>query len=724
MATVRDNPYIELYEQLSIPERLEPANIAAMLEEHKLAKEEPVKIKVSSAKPEKPVRLAERKPEEADTEIRNITVSGSKRKTSAAFRSAASIAACAALALGIAGYVNIGKEPELPEQVQSGGSYASDYDDIHKSFEKYYIDDAGKTLDSAIEDIEHSYNESTNDAVSENAVTEPSAPESDESIAPDVSGAPANPEQPNSSAPAPEGDDPIEAPMPPNTEIPSEQVDELLPLPESDAVYDDGIKFGNGFILVPDSNVLRIISTASRGIEYHANIFPLYEEGSAKTLAGYFVDGTKAVTVYSVISGGEAVSDPLYGDGNYYETASGTRSSVEVCIYDIMNGEAVLSSSTVQSGSLIDMSFVNGSLYLVTAYNDYRTEPIIGVDDLESYVPSYTLNGVKYYIEPSDIMIPDYVSNTDYTVISGINIDGTVSVKAVLGYEDRVILRNGAVYLLGYENYGGSDCTTVRVFGLSGGNVAYAGAVDIEGVALGGAGVSTFDNAIAVTTVRETESGYVTTLGIYGATMELIARANIPGALTTAKREGDCIYLSGSKSGCGIDLSNLSAPTVIETAPKKDKAEGLVPFEDGYVTLTQRPSGEILLSKLYKDETGELRLAYSETVTAEPTAHSKAVENNGLLFVSGDVIGLPYGYYDGLDNTYRYALYRSTGAGFEFMGQIEFHEVDDAFEPERAILSGGMLYVFSEGRVNSVIVSDSVTLVGTADIVPSAYSGH
>ena len=725
MANKAGNPYLELYEQLHIPERLEPQNIAAMLSE-RTATAEKKTITVSSAAP-----VREVKEDKTSEREKNITVSGSKRKTSAAFRSVASIAACAALALGIYGYANAGKTPEIPEQPKAGGSYASDYGDVHKSFEKYYIDDSNKTLDSAIEDIEHSYNENTNDTTpggsvtAQNPVTEKPEPEVSEPATsaeperePETPTVPTAPETPEDPAPAP-----------------AENVEEKLPLPENDAEYDsESVKFGNGFLLVKDGNILRVISTSGAGISYSGNIFPVFTDQSAKTLEGFYVDGTKVVAVYSVIGGAAAednadgedslvdgLIDSLYGA----EPTAESRNSVEVCVYDISGGEPALTSSTEQSGSLIDMNFNNGSLYLVTAYNNYRNAPIIGVGDLESYVPSYSLNGTKFYIQPSDIMIPDYVSNTDYTVITGINVNGTVSVKAVLGYEGRVLLRNGAVYLLGYENYDGKDFTTVRVFSLAGGEVVYAGSVDIDGVALSGAGVSTFGSAIAVTTIRDTEAGYVTTLGIYDETMnKLPSGVDIPGALTNATRDGDRIYFSGSNSTCGIDLSDLSKPVLLNEKPSKDKAEGLVACADGYVTLTKAPGGGILLSKIVKDAAGELRLAYSETVTNEATAESAAIENNGLMFVSNDVVGLPYGYFDGLDNCYRYALYRSTATGFEFLGQIEFHETDDAFRPEKAILNNGILYVFSKGRVNSVIVSDSVTLIGTADIVPSAYSGH
>lgn len=737
------NPYIELFEQLSIPERLEPQNIAAMLSERAALNTLPEK---SSVKPEKTHYSAEKSD---DVGERNITVSeGGRKRTSRVYRCVASLAACAALALGIYSYVGSGTR-NIRTDDRGGGSYASDYNDVHKSFEQYYIEDAGKTLDSAIADIEHSYNESNNDPTNTDPAQEPTVPDeppvsaapSTEPVEPQVSGDSTVGEIPDETQPSsgtePETNPPADEPS--ATE--PEKVDEKLPLPEKDAVIDDGgILFGEGFALIRDSNVLRVISTAAgpHGVGYVGNIFPTFEEETSKSLAGFYTFGNRIVAVYAVESlrtpepdsealedNGQSVVGELF-DSLYSDTSvsDNTRSSVEVCTYEYTGlGDPMLVSTTVQGGGLIDMNFINGSLYLVTAYNDYRFAPIIGVEDLDNYVPSYTVNGVKYYVQASDIMIPDYLATTDYTVISGIGVDGSVSVKAVLGYEGRVLLRSGAVYLLGYDSVDGKDYTSVRVFSLSGGNVIYAGSVDIEGVALGGAGVSTFNGAIAVTTVRSTDHGYVTTLGIYDGIMNLISSADIPGALTTVKRDGNRIYLSDSKQSVGFDLTELSKPVTIDGTPAKNPAEGLVAFQDGYVTLTKSKDG-IVLSKIIRNADNTLSLAFSEIVCSEQSASSEALENNGILFVSNDVVGVPYGFFDGLDNCYRYELFRETESGFESMGYVEMHETDDVYKPGRAVLNGGVLYVFSDGRVSALTVGDSVALLSKVDIVVSSYGGH
>lgn len=695
------NPYIELFEQLPIPERLEPRNIAAMLDAK--AAQKTIIAKTSSERPEREAK--------APVE-RKITVSSSKHRTSAAYRSVASIAACAALALGVVGYMGIGNS-EIPSDMRGdGGAYASDYDDVHDTFQKFYVDDAGRTtLDSIIEDIGKSYSDTENENTHN---TDPSSDpvEPDDQNQPDIT----QPAQPDND---PDVTDPKDDPDPVDPQpIPNETVDDVVPLPENDAVIDNSdIVFGDGYFLVRDANIIRIFTTRNGMIQYTGNIFPVFNDQASKSLVGLYAEGSKVVAVYSVVKSESFVE-------NTESVFTGTRNSVEVCVYDIVDGIAELSSDTVQGGSLINKNFVNGSLYLVTAYSDYRISPIIDAQDLESYVPSYTVDGIKYYVEASDIMIPDYISTTDYTVISGIGVNGGVSVKAVLGYEGRVVLRNGAVYLFGYDNSYGTDLTSVRVFSLSGGNVKYAGFVDIDGVALSGDGISTFGNAIAVTSVHKVDNGYDTALRIYDETMNLVSEMDFPGALTTAKRYGSKLYLSGSKDKYRIDLSNPSEWERVSETPVKNTAEGLVEFDGGYVTLTKAANGSIVLSKITKNADGELRLEYKATVTSEMGATSKAVDNNGLLFVSANVVGLPYGYFDGVDYCYRYAFYCATDSGFVLIGYIENHETDEVYENVKAILNGGVIYIFSEGRVCSAVIGDSVAQVGAADIVESAYSGH
>ena len=633
-----------------------------------------------------------------------------------------------------------------PEPENKGGAqFAEDYDDLHKTFEKYYVDDSDKkTLDSAIADIEHSYNENNDemgsahvaqtspveeepDATAENSAQ---VPEPETQSQTQATEAPTNvpdnvatDDEPNEEAPVVE-----ELPTPEPEETPVENIpDEKLPLPENRSEQSGGkTLFGDGFMAEELNGVIRIFDTNGIRIALTDNIAPTFTPGVEKTLCDFFVDGTRLTAVYTA-SGSypadasvDGMLDTLYGP------REGSRNSVEVCIYNIFGGMAVLDTNFRQDGCLVDMNMQNASLYLVTAYNDYRTAPIIGVEDLQSYVPSYTVNGTKVYIEPTSIMIPEYLATTDYTVISGITPGGGVSVQAVLGYEGRVILKPGAVYLFGYDSSLGNDVTSAKVFSLANGQVVYSGTRDILGVALGGAGISQFGDYIAVTSVMKTADGCDTVLDVYNGLMETVSRVTFSGAaLTSVERIGDVLRFKGAKDVYCIDLSDPTNPSrVDEPKNEEDPAEGLVEAAGGYITLTKNSSGEIVLSKLSKDRSGSLRLDFKTTVCSESGARSKALDDNGIMMVSGNTVGVPYGYFDGLDYCFRYALYNITPSGFEPAADMEIHETDAAFEFGKAVMGGDSMYIFSEGRIYRAAVQDGIAVTGTANIIESAYSGH
>lgn len=727
MANKVDNIYVELFENLKIPKRLEPENIAAMLAE-KAAQTS--NIKTSRTKNYTPSISAKRS-EQAETSERNITITSNIRKTSTTFRMIASIAACAALAFGMAGYMGVFDKKLPQEPPKSGAQYAEDYDTLHKTFEEYYVGSEDKrTLDSAIADIEHSYNDNENESHPDSALTPKPSEDDSETIA-------AAPSVTESNVPDNVSDPPAEETAPEIEEIyndedaPDSSYEEIK-LPEQKAKSFDGeVLFGLGFMAEQNGDSLRIYSTDGGKIALTDTVMPFSVPGTDKTLLGFYTDNLKLTVVYSVANSAVYAYDPAANGmlGTPYgapTSASASGYSVEVVIYSIVDGRAVLNTDFTQDGSLVDMNFQNGSLYLATAYNDYRNTPIIGVEDLQSYVPGYTVNGIRNYIDPQNIMIPEYLSTTDYTVISGITTDGAVSVQAVLGYEGRVILKEGAVYLFGYDTTSSGDVTSAKVFSLANGQVIYSGYKDIDGVALSGDGISLFGSSIAITSVSSTLDGYVTTLAVYDGTMELISRVSFQGvALTNVKRVGNMLYLSGaSESGVAIDLSNPAQPEwSTENSPKDDITEGLVEIDGGYVTLTLDDSGELLLSKLSKDDSGNLVMNYS-TVLCEDGGRSKALDNNGILFVSGSTVGVPYGFFDGLDYCFKYALYRASSNGFELLGEIENHEVDEVFENGKAYLNNGYLYIFSDGRVYCASTKDGLSVVSTANLIQSAYSGH
>lgn len=717
------NIYSEMFESLSIPERLSPENIAAMLETNAAAVKNRAAISLSSA---------------SDRNERDGVSSTSSKKTgtrrvSSYYRTIVSLAACAAMVFGVVRYFDNSGIPST-DDAAAGSTYASDYDELHKTFRKYYVDDEEKkTLDSAMTQIEHSYNDSENDNVSDDV----------DSAEPSVSGNESGPEEttpnvPDSSvSPEEQGSQSVQ----PNGE------GVMLPAPAGEKVPENTIISGNK-IFVRDKNDVKVILTDNGNMEYVGNISPQCGMFETKTLEQIIPVGDRIALVYSVVND-EPVSIPVFDGGSTVDelmssiyadsVETNTTHSAEVAVYDIYSdGKIVLASDFIQSGEFIGVTFNGGYVYVATDYDNYRHTPLIGVDDLDSYVPSYTVNGEKLYIQAENILIPGYVSTTDYTVVSGIAAcepSIPISVQAVLGSEGKVIITESAAYIFGYSNSSGFDQTVCEMLGFASGAVSYRGSVSVDGVALSN-GIHEDSGVILVTTIKSSDTGYVTSVYALDSGMSVLSKIEFPAIMSDVSFDGSRVYLTSSAGSYAADFTSAAAPELISYEDNINIMSGAVEFGDGYVTLAKDDGGNLVLSKLITGDNGELSTqarvvvcpegATSSGMTAQNVS-SLALGDNSVMYVDPEngYVGVPYGFFDGYDYCYRYALYRLAGSSFELVGQIESHEVDDAFEIGRSILSDGILYITSEGRIYAAMVGESsLSVISSAEIIESSYSGH
>lgn len=706
------NIYGELFEQLPIPERLEPDNIVKMLDEHMLAQGKRSAIAVSESSA--PVKK---------------TATSAKRGRSATYRAIMSVAACALLVLGLMRYnANdsvINTEDPVP------GSYASDYDDIHKTFQKFYVDDSNKTtLDTAIAEIEHSYNEADssieNDVVEKNPTVTTS---SDDKVS-------------QENTPVIPDDEPSDIPADDHEEIIDEPSHIILP-DVSEYSNDLGIIADSQKLFVRDGNAIRIF-TASPALDAYAYIVPECAENETKTMVGFTVVGDRLAVVYSVETL-EVIEETQVDDNDdtqpesdsvldniitgtfadEVETKGILKYSAEVVVYHLADDGAYIAYTQSQGGKYVDSVAGEGSVYVVTDYCDYRLAPLVGVDDLDSYVPTYTVNGEKRHLPASDILIPSKITTTDYTVISGINLAASsleTSIQALLGYEGRIKVTDSAVYVFGYETESATG-TGVEIFSLSDGTVSNKGYSVIDGLALSGDGITVIGDSLIVVSISDSETGYYTTLKVYNDDFEILSKVEFPALLTNVAKDGSTLYLNNAERAYAVDLSNPLRPKLSDVDDERNICDYLVTFEDGYAALID-DDGKLVLTKIIEDVNGELRVCAQVTV-CDTAYTSKALVNNALMYVGGNLIGVPYGYFDGLDYCYTYALYKSGVNGFELVGTFETHETDSSFEFGGAKEYNGRLYVFSDGRVYELSADENaLAFVSKSDIIYSTYSGH
>ena len=70
-------------------------------------------------------------------------------------------------------------------------------------------------------------------------------------------------------------------------------------------------------------------------------------------------------------------------------------------------------------------------------------------------------------------------------------------------------------------------------------------------------------------------------------------------------------------------------------------------------------------------------------------------------------------------------MYKLEGKEFRFIGSLESHEMDTAFEYGKATMQDGVLYIFAKGRVYSALANaDTLALLDSVNLIESTYSGH
>lgn len=365
-----------------------------------------------------------------------------------------------------------------------------------------------------------------------------------------------------------------------------------------------------------------------------------------------------------------------------------------------------------QNGSYTSSKIVDGMLYMVSAYSDYRVKPLDTQADLDSFVPAYYFNGEKYYVAAADIIVPSYANSTDYTVVSAINVGGediTATVKAVIGSSKNVYCSAETLYIAGVGRKD-KEYTIISSFDLSDGGITYKSSGSIEGAVFGHS-MNEYDGLFRIATKITDETGstsisvYVLdgTLTVVNGAGKLLPDSNAP-AVRFEESYARIIDENG-ESAIVIDLS-ANPPTLVQSllgssaylySYSDDKLMSIGKSEDNGFTLT-----------MYDAETG---LALNGVVFGNDGAEKNSAaltDRRALLFDrESGIIGVPvYSHNEfGTQNSYYVFVYDET-AGFMQKGVIEYVDVDDSMIFLRGSVSGDTLYIMSMGRVISARLSD------------------
>lgn len=387
------------------------------------------------------------------------------------------------------------------------------------------------------------------------------------------------------------------------------------------------------------------------------------------------------------------------------------RTNAVVDIYDISDKtNPTHITNYKQNGSYTSSRIVNGVLYMVTGYCDYRSAPLDKNADLDSFVPAYYIDGEKHYVAAGDITVPANANSTDYTVISAVNVtDGTAAVKAVLGSSRNVYCSADTLYIAGVgKSNADSDYSVITSFSLSDAGMTYKASSSVAGKVIPYS-MNEYNGVFRIATRISDENGISAALYALDSSLTAVRSAGqlLPNQKVTSVRFEEnyaSLYINGeNEAAMVIDLS-CDPPAQVQSSV--GRSAYLYSFSDKMLLGLSKAENGIELT-MYNSE----GLVTGTTVVVDDAADvsSPALKDRRALLIDTErsLIGVPVYEHNEFGTRSRYFVCKYTeGVGFETVGSIEYSDLDDSRIFKRAVINGDTLYVIGGTRIVAVQLED------------------
>lgn len=595
----------------------------------------------------------------APAEESSVKITAKSAKRTVIMRTLAAAAACVALAAGFTAFREENAKPvEIESQKEYEAVQVQSYDELYNIYTGIYLngsDEAAKGAENGdgVEIITDEDTANSETGTSETTETTPAITEA---------------------APATE----------------TEKAQETIEAVRSDFSDADIVKSNDKCIYYICGGTLYAVSKQDMAV-----VAEITEEDPPFEM---YISGNSLVLV-----GEHTASDPK---------DSSEHTSVCVDIFDISDGAPVRLKSYKQSGvytsARIDDS---GILYLVTGYSDYRAAPLDETADLESYVPSYYIEGEKKYVAAEDIIVPPGANNTDYTVISAVKCSApvNVTVKAVLGSSADAYCSDNSLYVASSGTKDGAVYTSVTSFDISENGLVYKASGSVDGELVSRYSMTEADGKFRIACRAYNENGMMTT-NIYtlDSSLGIVSKSEglLPGIIAGA------VKFDGSYAS--IFENGATEPSLVvdldKTADSADKATGFMAAyvnsfgDDLMVGITS--AGDSLKLELYGSADGvklnEISFAQMQGVTSPALTDKKAM----LIDTENGIIGIPVSAATEFGVKNQYYVFGCNQNGFTEKGVFEYNDLDNSYRFDRAVVTDGVLYIIGSGRMVSVSLAD------------------
>lgn len=415
-------------------------------------------------------------------------------------------------------------------------------------------------------------------------------------------------------------------------------------------------------------------------------------------------------------------TDEKNADPNRTESVS--RANVAVDIYDLKDkSNPKLTTSYKQNGKYTSSKLVDGVLYLVSDYSDYRTAPLSDGASLDSFVPAYSLNGNRQFVAPEDIMVPANANSTDYTVVSAIGCNSDtpeVTVKAVLGTSRNVYCSADTLYTVGVgKSSSGVDYSIITSFDLSEGTgITYKASSSVAGRVISKYSMNEYNGNFRIATETSDENGTSTSVYVLDSELKVInsAGALLAGQTVSAVRFEDTFASLFTSNDTPALVLDLASDPPVQSQSLANTSAYLYGYSDTKLCgIDKKADGNGLTLTMYDADNG-LMLNSIDFAEDIGEVNSKALTDRRAVLIDSGMVGVPvYSYSEfGVNNLY-YVFSYDDESGFTLKGKIEYVELDDSAVFERAAVNEDMLYIFSEKKVVSVRLGD-FKVAGSADL--------
>lgn len=722
----RDNKIRELFEDIQIPEELMPDNIAAMLKSK-------AQSEVSDRKNIK-IHSLEKK---TNVKTRNITHSKNQRNIPVYTRIIASVAACCMLVIGITVYANHDSgtvsviKPDSAETEKA--VTASSYTDIYNNFKKVYVsDNNGQEIEKIISE---SYDSGVysikpdvymlNKEMNAGSVIE--VEHNDENI--------------QNSQDAKEDVLRVQGNMIYYVsgktlyfiDISETQPKVVFELNRENIIPRSIYIENNKIVLISDKT--EEINSEDEDVSYNQSVTDNTTESSSEdttsetsetteqteTAPSYvqsITEGTQGETTQAVTTSvttetGSVVKDIIK------EKIKVTNTLIEIIdITDPLN--STLLNSISQDGKYISSRMSGGYLYIASDYIDNGYSTIQDETDIEKYVPSYSINSEKKYIEPENIIFPDKINNTNYIVVTGLDISAVSpvkSVRALLGYKENVYITDKYIYTFASVYAEKGQETTILRMDVQNGQIEDCITTKVSGVIKDVSSLSEYNGflRVALTNYNKEKDKFTNSLVILNDGLKQCGSISDFGGnyiFSSVKFDNGSAYFTcgdDQRTKLTIDCTEPTRPMLYDNEDIRGTFSQIIHIKDSqYIAFGTNidESGQIdgLKIAVYtKNDKG----SYTESKSivfeeGNANAQSPALYKTESLFIdkTEGVIGIPVSFNDGIDIANRYYLFKYSDSEITQIGSfIETHDVSQMYSFTRALCINSNIYTISEGRI-------------------------